>query len=68
MLLPMEVNSALPSDFSNKAPKLAKWVNDKDLALRKQMELGHWGNAKSNERMNELLDAAISVWPRAMVV
>lgn len=68
MLLPMKVNSALPSDFSNKAPKLAKWVNDKDLALRKQMELGHWGNAKSNERMKELLDAAISVWPRAMVV
>ncbi|MFD7761316.1 DUF262 domain-containing protein [Streptomyces microflavus] len=66
MLLPMEVNSSLPKDFAAKAPKLAKWVNDKDLSLQKQIAAGQWGNAASNVRMKELLDAAISVWPKEM--
>ncbi|MFJ6085848.1 DUF262 domain-containing protein [Streptomyces sp. NPDC092369] len=68
MLLPMEVNSALPSTFSGKAPKLAKWVNDKDLILQGQIRLGKWSNAVANKRMEELLDAAISVWPKEMTI
>ncbi|MBZ6088946.1 DUF262 domain-containing HNH endonuclease family protein [Streptomyces olivaceus] len=68
MLLPMEVNSALPSAFSGKAPKLAQWANSKDLILQKQIEVGAWGNAVANRRMEELLDAAISVWPKVMTI
>ncbi|MGW3030232.1 DUF262 domain-containing protein [Streptomyces sp. NPDC001178] len=68
VLLPMEVNSALPSGFSGKAPKLAQWVNSKDLVLHRQIELGKWGNAVANERMEALLHAAISVWPKEMTI
>lgn len=67
-LLPMKVNSALPSDFSGKAPELAQWVNSEDAILHRQIDLGTWGNAVANERMEALLRAAISVWPKGMDV
>ncbi|WHX20202.1 DUF262 domain-containing HNH endonuclease family protein [Streptomyces malaysiensis subsp. malaysiensis] len=66
MLLSMEVNSALPSDFPSKAPKLAQWANTSDLVLHRQIELSEWSNAAANKRMEALLNTAISVWPKAM--
>lgn len=67
-LLPMKVNSALPSEFLGKAPQLAQWVNNGDAVLHRQIDLGTWGNAVANERMEALLNAAISVWPKRMDV
>lgn len=64
MLLPMEVNSALPADFPDKASKLIPWANDKDIILHEQAVSGKWDNAAANRRMDKLLDAAVAVWPK----
>lgn len=67
-LLPMKVNSSLPAEFDKKAPTLNLWVNDKDLILRSQISNRHWDNAMANKRMEEMLNVAVSVWPKEIAV
>lgn len=68
MLLPVKVNSSLPANFRDKAPILQHWINEKDNTLRAQAAAGKWDNAMANKRMEELLDAATSVWPKEIVI
>ena len=68
MLLPMEVNSSLPTEFHKKVPTLKKWINGKDLILQSQVSTGKWDNAIANRRMEEILDAAVCVWPKEIAI
>ncbi|QUH05393.1 DUF262 domain-containing protein [Saccharopolyspora erythraea] len=68
MLLPMEVNSALPTAFRDKAPILQEWSNGRDSVLQAQALVGQWDNAMANKRMEEILDAAVTVWPKEIAI
>ncbi|WP_081761765.1 DUF262 domain-containing protein [Saccharomonospora piscinae] len=68
MILPMKVNSSLPSEFLGKAPTLRDWANDKDHILQAAISGGQWDNATANRRMEMILEAAISVWPKEIAI
>ncbi|MBB1018373.1 DUF262 domain-containing protein [Dietzia sp. DQ11-71] len=66
MLLPMTVNSSLPQNFDQKCAALGKWANAQDLVLHAQINLKVWDNSAANQRMNEILDTAVLVWPKEL--
>lgn len=65
-LLPGTINSRLPSEFAKKAPELSKWTNKGDVILNRQIVASSWDNSTANERMEELLEIALKVWPRKL--
>ncbi|WP_084148257.1 GmrSD restriction endonuclease domain-containing protein [Brachybacterium phenoliresistens] len=66
MLLPGKTNSALPPNFYDKAPELLNWTNRQDAILQRQLRTRTWDNVAANERMEELLEIALKVWPRTL--
>lgn len=62
MLLPSEVNSALPNDFSGKAPKISDFTHPADKVLRQAIEEESWTFEDADRRQKTLEKYACTIW------
>lgn len=64
MLLPSVDNSDIGSGtFGEKLSVLSRFANESDIVLMEALNDETWSNANSNERMDELCEAAFDIWP-----
>ncbi|WBL19129.1 DUF262 domain-containing protein [Citricoccus sp. NR2] len=63
-LLPTEVNSSLPTEFSDKCDELRKWVNLEDATLARAIDESAWKSEQAGERLNNIVQNAFVLWPR----
>lgn len=62
-LLPPEVNSRLPEEFSEKCETLSLHINDDDAVLQESLAEGAWGAEKARRRTEAICDRSVDIWP-----
>ncbi len=66
-LLPPEVNADLPKEFADKCAELSNWVNAEDETLIDAISSKVWNSEQSNERLSDIVQRALQLWPRIQV-